>query len=374
MKSCWMLLLVAGWLVAPALGQDEAQDKPQDGKSSRAGKVGELKVSDRDRGSNYRGRIKQLRRRLNLDEGQQEQFDRIVAEFLEQRPGDADRARQRELMEQMRTARKENDWDRVRELQAELRTTRTGEPLAALYDQLEPILNDEQRATLAELRAATRRGRPRGPLGQLEGLRGELDLNEEQAERYDALYAELEQQLAESRGDSAEVSELIQEIMKATEEGDEKRLRELRDQLPDTRGNSERLIAGFFEQVERFLEPEQKETLVRFQRETRRGRARLTVRDCLQYVRRLDLDQEQRQALREIEAEARQAERAARRDPTAREGLLQEVQEQLRGMLTDEQVAEFDRWLDGRESGGSRRGDHPRGAQRDKRGGAKDKP
>jgi len=283
------------------------------------------------------------------------------------------------LMAEMRSARKENDWERVNELRDELRQIQIGRPMTEFFDEVEKILNDEQLETLAEIRAraASQRGRGRGPLAQLEGLRDELKLNDDQARRWDQLYAELEDGLGKGKADPQETSALIQEIKKAAEQGDTERIRELRGQMPDPRGESDRLIAEFLEQVERFLEPEQKETLDRFRHEMSRGRSRIAVRDYFRFVSRLDLDEEQRQALREIEREARETERRARRDPAVQEQLLEEVQEQLRGMLTDEQVAEFDRWLERQSSRGSgwgHRPDRPRGERRGKRAAQQEKP
>ena len=160
------------------------------------------------------------------------------------------------------------------------------------------------------------------------------------------------------------------EIVKAAEQGADERIKELKGQLPDTRGESNKLTADFLEQVEQFLEPEQKETLERFRQEMTRGSSRIDLRGCFRFVSRLDLDQEQRQTLRQIQSESRQAERQARRDPAARGQLLEQVQQQLRDMLTAEQTAEFDRWLEDRKSpGGSRekRGGRPRGERRGKR-------
>jgi hypothetical protein len=365
MKPHWTLLLAAAWLVAPAFAQNEAPEKPR----ARKGPQAQQLTREQASANSYRARIEHIRKRLKLDEQQQEQFDRIAAEFLEQRPGDADRERQRELLEKIRAAREADDWKQVRELQAELRSIRTGRPMAEFYDQIAPILNDEQLDTLAEIRAraASERGRARGPLAQLEQLRAQLSLNDEQSGRYDELYAALEEKIGQARGDSAETRELIRQLTEAKDAGDEARVKELMEQLPDPRGESEMLIADFLNKVDRFLEPEQKEILAQFQREIKQQRSRVDLRDCFRFVSRLELDQQQRQTLRVIQRESQQAERDARRNPEARQELLEHVQQQLRDMLTDEQVAEFDRWLEsrespgpGREAGSERRGKRSR--------------
>ena len=367
MKSLLTLVLAVAWVVTPSVAQQETSEKPR----SRKGPQMQPVTREQARANTYQARIERIRRKLNLDENQMEGFDRIAAEFLKLSPSEMDRERQQELMAEMRSARKENDWERVNELREELRRIQTGRPMTEFFDEVEKILNDEQLETLAEIRAraASQHGRGRGPLAQLDGLRDELKLNDEQARRWDELYAKLEEGLGKGKADPKETSALIQEIRKAAEQGDTERIKELRGQMPDPRGESDRLISEFLEEVEQSLEPEQKRTLDRFRREMKRGRSRIAVRDCFRFVSQLDLDEEQRQALREMQRESRQAERQARRDPAAQEKLLEEVQEQLRGMLTDEQVAEFDRWLERQSSRGSGRGhraDRPRGERRGK--------
>ena len=375
MKSLLTLLLAIAWAVAPSLAQQETSEKPRSGKGPQAQPL----TREQARASTYQARIERIRKQLNLDENQKQEFDHIAAEFLKHSPGEMDRQRQHELMAEMRSAHQSNNGKRVNELREELRRIQTGRPMSEFFDDVEKILHDEQLETLAEIRARAtaqaRRGR--GPLAQLDGLRDELKLNDEQAQRWDELYAELEEGFGKGKADPEATSALIQEIKKAAEQGDTERIKELRDQMPDRRGESDRLISEFLGQIERILEPEQKETLDRFRREMRRGGSRIAVRDYFRFVSRLDLDQEQRQALREIEHESRQAERQARRDPVAQEQLLEEVQEQLRGMLTDEQVAEFDRWLESRSSRGYGRGhreDRPRGERRGKQAAQQEKP
>jgi Spy/CpxP family protein refolding chaperone len=375
MKSLLTLVLAVAWVVTPSLAQQETSEKPGAGKRPQAQPV----TREQARANTYQARIEHIRKQLNLDENQTAEFDRIAAEFLAQRPSDTDRERQRELMEEMRDARKANDWKRVNELREELRGIQTGRPMAEFFDQIEKILNDEQLEKLAEIRAraAAQRGPRQGPLAQLDRLRDELKLNDDQAQRWDQLYADLQEGLGKSKADTQETSALIEEIKKAAEQGDTERIKELRAQMPDPRAESDRLTSEFFEQVERFLEPEQQETLDRFRDEMNRGRSRIAARDCLRFVSQLDLNEEQRQALREIERAARVSEREARRDPAAQEKLLKEVEEQLRGMLTDEQVAEFDRWLERQSARGPGRGhgeDRPRGERHGKRAAEQKKP
>lgn len=375
MKPLVTVLLLGAWLVGPALAQPEPAEKPRAGMGRRAQPLSR----EQARANTYQARIERIRKKLNLTENQQEEYDRIANEFLQHGPSEVDRDRQQELLAEMRTARKESNWERVNELREELRQIQTRRPMSEFYDQIEKILNEDQLKTLAEIRAraASERDRGRSPLAQLEVLREQLGLSDEQAERWDALYTELEGALGKDKADPEETNELIQEIVKAAEEGDTERVKQLRAQLPDPRGESDRLISEFLTDVERFLEPEQKAMLERFQREMSRGRSRTNLRDCFRFASRLDLSEEQSRALRQIQQESRQAERQARRDPGAQERLFEEVQQEIRDLLTDEQVAEFDRWLAEQQSRGSGREPRekrPRGERRGKRAADEEKP
>jgi hypothetical protein len=368
MKPFVTLMLVFAWLVAPVLAQEETTKRGKAEKDTGFRRI-TRQQADAER---HKTQLDRIRKRLQLTEDQREEFDRIAAEFMEQRTSDS--GRHQELVKEMRAARKANDQQRVKELQAELQDMRGGQSMAEFFDRIEPILNDEQLETLAELRArnTSRRGRAGRPLAQLASLRDKLELSDEQAEQYDALYAELKEEIRGGRGDSADVNELIRQMTEAAEAGDEERIAELKEQLPGGRDTSEQAIAEFFEEVESFLEPEQRATLRQFQRDMKSGRSRGDLRSYFAYASRLDLDRGQRDKLREIQRESRKAEREARRDPAAHNELLTQVEEQIRDILTDEQVAKFDRWIEdqkqrdqgrGRDRDRKKRGEH-RGGRR----------
>ena len=301
--------------------------------------------------------FERIRQALDLDEGQQAEFDRIADEFRQKQGGGAAASldRRRELLEEMRQAREAGDDKRVAEIREQLRASRGSRPEEFL-DQIEPILREDQLEKLAQIREqmASRRdgdraGRTRDPLARLKDVRAELDLTEEQADRYDQAYAELVAQVEKSRGQRADVDDLIKQLMEAAEAGDTERIKELRAQLPDPRAQTEEAIGEFFDKVEGFLTPEQMEMVERCQQQTPRGAGRgeerVGLRQAFRFVGRLDLDPEQHEALRVLQRESRERERDARRDPAARARVVDEVLAEMRGILKDEQKAEFDEWL-----------------------------
>ena len=329
-------------LAIPALGQEPA-----------GGEEGARAAVRQQRGSQDRPAmtIGRIRQELNLDAQQQAEFDRIAAEFRKERSGGGLK-RMRELTDELRRARQAGDEQRAAEIRRQLRESRSGGGLEEFLDRIEGILRDDQRARLAEIRQrlAAQRGGERGPVGQLRQLRAELELSDEQAEQYDALYAELEEKVDQAGAHGPEAEELIRQIQEAADAGDEERVRQLRSRLPDARAQNERAIAEFFDRLESILQPEQVRTLRQFRERLRAGRRQLDLRACFQFVSRLDLDEVQRRSLRDIRRDALRAEREAGRDPEKLGELTQHVQQQIRDLLTEEQAARFDRWLASRQS------------------------
>ncbi|MFQ5805801.1 MAG: hypothetical protein ACE5I3_05055 [Phycisphaerae bacterium] len=367
MKLRWTVLLTAAWLVAPDIGPAWAQDEPRAG-----GRLSRRTREGRPPGGQHL-RFGRIRAELDLDQDQQAEFDRLAAEFRKKRGGGANRERVRSLMDEMRRAHQEGDSERAAEIRQELREMRGGNPVLEFLDQVEGILRDDQLEKLAEIRErlsaehSLARG---GPLAQLKRLRRALRLSEEQATAYDELYAELKEQLKHSRAGEDETSDLVQKLRKAAEAGDTERIKQLRKQLPDPHARASTAIAEFLSEVESFLEPEQLRTLNRFRQRMRARGSQTDLRACFRFVSQLDLDEQQRLTLRELRRRAHRSEREARDNAEELARLTADVQNELRDMLTDEQVAEFDRWLESQKSKGpgrGRKGDRPRRERRRER-------
>lgn len=364
-----IILAAAGLLVAPALAQPRAQEEPGKGRGLQP-------VRRRDRsGDSSATLIARIRTQLNLDEQQQAEFDRIVKEPRKKRGLGSQMKRQQALFQELRQAREAGDDERVAELRKELAESqealRGGHPALELLDKIEHagFLRDDQLEKLAQIRErvaeSDRRGRGPGGrlLTQLDRLRGALKLTEEQAKQYDEFYAALREDLREDRADNSQTQQIIAKIMEAAEAGDTDRIKELREQLPNPRQQLQEAAERFLDQVEQILEPEQVRTLQRFRQRVRGGDARSRLQAMFRAVQRLDLDADQRKQLGQLERETHRAAREARRDPETMAQLVTEVQQELRDMLTDEQVAKFDKWLEREQSGKSGRGraaDRPR--------------
>jgi Spy/CpxP family protein refolding chaperone len=319
MRLSWTVLLIAAWLVIPAVAQSEAEKPSQKHPRLQARPQGE-------RGGGLEAYIDRIRDQLELDEDQLVQFDRIRQQFAG-RPGERG------------TFRK-------------------------FLDEVGKILRDDQREKLAEIKE--RIDRKRGPharllgldnpLGQLKRLRRELQLTEEQGAQFDDLYAKLTEELKQGRRGSLENQELVEQLIEAVEAGDEARIEELKGTLSDPRAQAREAVGRFLEKLEPLLEPEQKRILRRFRQQMRPGRGRFDLEAMFRAVQRLDLDEEQRERLREIQHDAQAATRDARRDPEAMAKVTAEIEQQLRDMLTNDQVVEFDRWLEARHSKKPERG------------------
>lgn len=376
MKLHRTVALLAACIVAAALGQPQAQERP------RQGRAPQPRAREHRRADQPGAWIARIRAQLELDEKQQVEFDRIADKLRKKGGLGAHMKRQRALMEEMQRARKDGDDERAAEIRAELaemrREARGKSPALELLDKLEHagFLRDEQLEKLAEIRellAARRRPGDRGPAGrvlaQVRQLREELRLTPEQAEEYDRLSAKLREALRPGAADHKETEKIVRQIMEAAEAGDTERIKELRKQMPDPGRRTQEAVARFLEEVEPILQPEQVRTLRRFRQRIGGSSEQSGLQAMFRAVRQLDLDEQQRARLRELQRETHRAAREVRRDPQALAQLTAEVRDELRDILTDEQVAEFDKWFEGRGSDKAgrphRQRRRPRPAERD---------
>jgi hypothetical protein len=135
------------------------------------------------RGADMRRMIQELPDKLDLDEQQREQFDALVADMRQQ--ADARRQEMQPLIDEMRQAQQDGDQQRVEEIRQQLAQGRGqgGMPFDALFDNLEKILNDDQKTKLADIRKTLGpRGAQSGPTdvrSVLQAIR-RLDLDDDQ--------------------------------------------------------------------------------------------------------------------------------------------------------------------------------------------------
>ena len=373
------LLIISLALALPAMAQDDEQ-RDRDGHGDRQERVQRRDRGDRqERGPRREGRgfggfggerrggmdrmAQRLVESLDLDDQQREQFEEILA-------GQRERNEEMgQIWREIREANQDGDEQRAAELREELRAQggqRRGNPMTGILDELKPILRDEQMEAFEQLRermgnmGGQGRGRNRG----VENLIERLDLTEEQQREWDGIKSE---QRHQGRNRWEEIRPLMEEMREARESGDDERLAEIRAKFAEMRGgnrgggNDARLEA-----LEKILDDDQKRMLEEYREQAgRRGgrdeRNRAPdVRSIIQTAKRLDLDRDQKEELRDIEQEAGREQRAVRRDRQAAAALAETVKRDIMELLDDDQKRDFERQLNraGRRTG--RRGDDRR--------------
>lgn len=294
---------------------------------------------------------------LELDEEQRARFDEITAGQRERMRGMGERWRE------MREAQEAGDEERVAQLRAQMGEGRgmdTG--LVEALDELEPILRDDQVAKLWEIQDRLQsRDAERSRFMAIRELPDELELDEQQRQEYEEILRSGRERM---RGRFEEMRPLVEEMREAAEAGDEERVAELRRQMEEARPDSGSMFDGFYEELEKILNEEQIKRLAEFRQRVEGGgpdekRGPADVRDILRAAKRLRLDGEQKEGIRDIEREAIGAFRKiGRRDKEGQAGLAADVKADIIELLDAEQVEQFEEQLK-RLGRGSRREREP---------------
>lgn len=376
-KAVWMTALVGLWLALPAVAQDREGERPGRQRERRA--RGERRGFGGQRFSIERmaGRIAE---QLDLDDEQKAQFDKIVADFEERSQQQrGNRQQMGEIRREMRAAREDGDDERVAELREQMRELGGGNPMNDFYNQIEPILRDDQKRQLSQMRErfSQRGGRGMGRGGamqQVERLRGRLNLDDEQREQFDRLLEDARESMQEQRrAGFEEMRPLIEELRAAQQEGDDERVQELREKFREMRGGGgdNAALEELYGQLEKILRDDQRAILAQFREQQQRGRRggrgtdQNDVRGLLRLAKRLDLNDEQKEDLRQVEQESMRALREVRRDREAQADLAKQVKKEITAILNSEQAERFERLLQ-RGSRGDRPGRERSGRGRDR--------
>ena len=278
---------------------------------------------------------------LQLDESQREQFDEIVATHRERMQEMGQR------WQELRQAMRDGDEERAAVLRAELPQRGPGGMFGPILEDLEPLLREDQLERLHAMQERMQEGRRRGDMYRrvMTELPEELGLDEAQREQWDQLMATRREQRREQ---FEQMRPIWEEMRTAQEAGDEERLAELRAQLEEMRADPEAGLQSLFDELEGILREDQILILNEYRRElgTRaRGDADEPgdLRNILRAAKRVRLDSEQREALREIESEAGNARREIdRRDAEAARRLAAKVKQQIIEILDPDQQREFE--------------------------------
>jgi Spy/CpxP family protein refolding chaperone len=203
--------------------------------------------------------------------------------------------------------------------------------------------------------------RPQPPLGRPQGeargmgfgpttqrLAERLELTPEQKAQYDKIVAKYEPRAQEQAGEREQMRTLTQQYREARQSGDEAKAEQLRMQMQELRSGQVQIFQQFFDEVAPILNADQKEKLdrfrERFQPGGRQGRAG-ELQTVVRAARRLDLNDQQKERVRQIVREALGEERQASNNPQASADLAKRVKTQILEVLDANQAAEFERLL-----------------------------
>jgi Spy/CpxP family protein refolding chaperone len=337
MNRILLTSLIMGALTAIALAQTDDQGRGPD--QARGPEPGP------GRWGMPRGMYSRLADELELDDAQRARFDELMA---------ARREEMREMGErwrQVREAMRDGNEELAAQLRSELPEWRgPGSGMSEVFDELEPILRDDQLARLWEMQDRMQRGRDEIARYRtvVSELPDELDLDEAQRAEFDRILASQREQMRER---FTEMRPLFDELREARRAGDEERVAELREEMEAARPSTDSVLTSFLDQLEGTLNPTQLELLAAYrQRMESPGEGKQAgpqdVRTVLRAVKRLKLSGEQKDEIRKIEREAIGAYRKiGRRNHEEQAQLAGEVKKEIIGVLDADQVEQFDQYL-----------------------------
>lgn len=303
---------------------------------------------------------KMLTERLDLTTDQQAQLADLVTAMKKslELGSQSDPAA---LADELSAARDAGDDARVDEIRQQMRSRAhlMGETASALLDEVEPILTESQAKRLGEIRARMeerRRDVPGDRFQQrVDQLRKALKLDETQQAQFDKIVADYQARAKEMAEKFNQRGDIGRQMRDARQDGDKAKLKALRPQLEELRGQDPRaLMDEFYGALEPILNEKQLGVLARFRDRAGappRGEDRpLDVRHVLQAARRLDLTDEQQKKIREIETELRRSMRDTVREARQagheqRAEMANKVKGEIVEMLDEQQAAEFERML-----------------------------
>jgi len=325
---------------------------------------------------------------LELDDDQRAVLDEIKATQMEDM--EAFRARWQEV----RQAYDEGDEAYADELRQELiaEMRESGGPRAFMnrvWDELDPVLTEDQRVLAEELREERRQrrrerwqerrteenasteeqaeaaaksvptvgglpvsveGAGKAEGGDLSSLPGVLNLDGDQQ----TMFNELQAEFTATRNTSAQrMAELKAQMMETLEAGDTEGVARLKAEMATLMEANEAAEAKFFADVNAMLDDDQRTAFSNFRNEQQisddlKG-LDADLRDVLRAAMRLKLERDQKQQIRELAKKSRDRLKKARktdrknrdRDRTAEKQLADQVRGEVMALLTTEQSAEY---------------------------------
>ena len=218
---------------------------------------------------------------------------------------------------------------------------------------------DARRGPPAEVKE--RMGRPSRTmrLDRLERMmKKKLELDSDQEYDLEQLFEErretYQEEIEESRGDRDAQREMMRDVIEqmreARDSGDEQRMQDLRESMRDMRSGQkvDEITDEFVEEVEELLDEEQAEQfhelLSRLEPGTMRAdTARKNPQLFYRHVKRLDLDDEQREELEGLFEGVKEELRDRGSDPEDRDEISARFHEEVMELLSDEQKTQLKR-------------------------------
>lgn len=336
----WSVCAGPAFAQAPAASDEDRRARP------RMRQMGQ-------RGGNPEGRFngwfERLAEELNLDEAQRAQVDTMAEPYRAKFRERGDKFRQ------MREAQEAGDEALAEQLRAEIRDP--GE-LPEMMDQfsteIETVLRPEQVEQLHDMRARfnERRQEREQRRQMIEDMPDRLNMTEEQRAEYENLVREERRSMGERMRQMRERAQGAQDAM---EQGDMDAAADTRAQF-DANRNRGPFSDDFLTKVDGLLTDEQKPLFAQMREElnTRIGEGgppppgrQGDLRGLFRAMRRLDLQPDQEDDLRDIEREAMRAQREIRGgDRDAQAVLLRETRSKVEALLTPEQKTQLKSALD----------------------------
>lgn len=351
---------------ATAVAQDSAPPQRPDGGKAGPGAAKDRKKAPGRRTHTSLAVIEQIASDLRLSEEQRRQYDEIAAAHREQL--DANRPtgdEQQKIAADMAKARKAGDLARAAELRDQLVGNPDGKAVDRFIDEITPLLTGEQREQLPQIRedyAARRAASTGDAVARAKMLRSELAITGEQTSEYSRLIAQLEADIAEGKSRQSNSDELLEELRKAAESGDDEGIRAVGARINESQNAQTKALAAFYDSLDKILTDPQRDKLDSFRaRHGDRPAAMAGARDpreIFRAARRLKLNDDQRQQLRALEDEFGKKVRDKRGDKDGMTALAAEAETEVRQILSADQSLKFDRLL------GVRKPDDAKGAER----------
>lgn len=328
---------------------------------------------DRRARGQRRGRmLETLGEDLQLDETQAQQFEEIKAGHEERMQAF------RERWQAVRDAREAGNDELAEQLGAELRSDMEEgggprESIEQALGQLDPILTEEQRGRLAEIRErnADRGGRGPGRQGDrgqrdrqrgdgqrqgrrdgnpMAGLADELQLDDGQRAQFDEMASANRSQRRERQ---TEIQALRRSLQEAKTGDDKNAIADIQTQIETLRADGAAADAAFYDQIDGILRADQKQILSDYRANAQAEKEiedfPTDLRSTIRAAMRVKLDRDQRTQLKKISTDAKKSLSKARkedrqnrsRDKAAEAALTANVKAGIMTMLTAEQQTKY---------------------------------